>query len=177
VDVKPRDEDLVEEQDGELASGVERGSAGGSLYAGLSLPELYRRGFPPEALLAAMPASLGGPEEFLIGLCERVVEARPCSVGPLAFLAETYTARGEYARGLEIDLRLSRLMPEDPGVLYNLACSYSLTGEVDEAVETLQEALRRGWSDLAHLERDPDMANLRRDPRYGGLVKGLAGKK
>jgi len=149
-----------------------------SAFSGLPLPVLYRVGLPVGALLEPIPLETGeSVEEFLVAFCERVIEREPCCAGALVLLAEAYTAQGEYARGLRLDLRLRELRPDDPVVLYNLACSLSLTGEIDEALEALREAVGCGWRDFALLKRDPDMANVRKDPRWDELVKGLVKRK
>jgi len=42
------------------------------------------------------------------------------------YLGNAYTENGMYAKGLLVDLKLSRLKPNDPLVHYNLARSYAL---------------------------------------------------
>src|SRR5271154_2280738 len=69
--------------------------------------------------------------QFLEGLIRRdenYVEA-------LQILGDDYTRRGRYGEGLKIDERLCKLRPADSLVHYNLACSYSLTEQLDLAVE------------------------------------------
>lgn len=45
--------------------------------------------------------------------------------------------------------------------LYNLACVESLCGNQEEAVKYLREAVEAGWTDMAHLKADKDLANIR----------------
>ena len=59
--------------------------------------------------------------EFLSGLIER----DPEYVEALQLLGDDFTKRGQFNDGLKIDEQLSRLLPEDSMVFYNLACSYS----------------------------------------------------
>ena len=46
-------------------------------------------------------------------------------------------------------------------ILYNGACAYSLSKDVDKALSTLKLAVDYGWNDHAHTLVDPDLENLR----------------
>ena len=89
-------------------------------------------------------------------------------------LGNNYTLRGDYRRGLEIDLRLSALRPADPIVQYNLACSYSLLGSPNEAVASLEEAISLGYRDFEFMRKDRDLDPIRKDVRFQRLVERLA---
>ncbi len=109
--------------------------------------------------------------DFQIAFYEGIVREAPDLVDALIPLGDAYTRRGFYEKGLEIDLRLSRLRPGDPVVFYNLACSYSLLGQADPAVESMEKALNLGYNDLDFLMSDPDLKNLRRDARLRQLLR------
>ncbi len=53
---------------------------------------------------------------------------------------------------------------------YNAACLYSLMNETDQALEFLRKALENGYRDFAHMELDPDLANVRSLDVYKALV-------
>ena len=119
------------------------------------------------------------PEEdldFEIEFYERVMERNPNAVDVLMALGDDYTKAGRYREGLAIDLKLAKLRSNDPVVHYNLACSYSLLGQVDEALETLRRAIAVGYRDFSHMQRDPDLENVRRDPRYLALLQEIVKK-
>ncbi len=119
------------------------------------------------------------PEEdldFEIQFYERVIKRNPNSVDVLMALGDDYTKAGRYREGLAIDLKLAKLRSNDPVVHYNLACSYSLLGQVDEALETLRRAIAVGYRDFSHMQRDPDLENVRRDPRYLALLQEIVKK-
>jgi len=78
-----------------------------------------------------------------------------------------------HEKGLEIDVRLSRLLPEDTEVIYNLACSYSLLNQTESAIETLKRSIDLGYNDINHLEHDSDIDNIRNDRRYKTLINDL----
>jgi tetratricopeptide (TPR) repeat protein len=84
----------------------------------------------------------------------------------LQTLGDDYTRRGRYAEGLKVDERLCKLRPDDALVHYNLACSYSLTEQLDLAVETLETALNLGYRDFKWMAQDPDLENLREHAAY-----------
>ncbi|MDI6759478.1 MAG: tetratricopeptide repeat protein [Candidatus Brocadiaceae bacterium] len=109
-------------------------------------------------------------EDFTIWFLEGILENNPNHVDCLMYLGNVYTATGRYKEGLKVDQNLVRLRPEDPVAHYNLACSYSLLGDVDAAFKALEEAVALGYKDLVHLQRDSDLENLRKDHRYQGLI-------
>lgn len=97
---------------------------------------------------------------------ESLLVRLPDDVDTLKLLAEAYTSSGRVKDGLEVDFKLRELCPNDVYVRYNLACSLSLCGQVDDALVTLKDAIKLGYSDLKWMNSDPDLNNLRRDPRY-----------
>ena len=97
---------------------------------------------------------------------EGVVRRDPDYVDALQLLGDHYTQRGRFEEGLKVDERLSRLDPENALVFYNLACSYSLTGQFDRATLALEKALGLGYRDFAWLARDPDLKEFRQQPAY-----------
>ena len=100
--------------------------------------------------------------EFLEGLVRRA----PDYVDALQLLGDHYTQRGRYTEGLRVDERLARLEPQNSLVFYNLACSYSLTDQLDRAALALDKALQLGYRDFNFLAKDPDLRKLRQHPVY-----------
>jgi tetratricopeptide (TPR) repeat protein len=101
-----------------------------------------------------------------IGFIEGVVGKDPEYVEALQILGDDYTKRGRFDDGLKIDEQLARLRPQDATVLYNLACSYSLTERVAEAFDALHRSIEAGYSDFKWMAQDPDLARVRQDPLY-----------
>jgi tetratricopeptide (TPR) repeat protein len=109
--------------------------------------------------------------DFEIEFFGRVLERDPFFADVLRVHAHNLAAKGQYARALQIDRRLVRLLPERAIPWYNLACSYAVLGMVDPAFTALQRALELGYRHLGHLRRDPDLKALRRDPRFARLLR------
>ena len=84
----------------------------------------------------------------------------------LMALGDLYTKRGLFEKGLEVDRKLARMRPEDPYILYNLACSYSLVNHIDKAYDVMKLAIESGYDDFQHLQHDQDLDNLRKDQRF-----------
>lgn len=104
--------------------------------------------------------------DFQIRFYEDILKDKPDFIEALIAIGDLYTQRGMVEKGLEVDLRLSRLRPDDDGVLYNLACSYSLMREIDKAFGAMKLALECGYDDLNYLEVDDDLEHLRKDERF-----------
>jgi tetratricopeptide (TPR) repeat protein len=100
--------------------------------------------------------------QFLEGLVRR----DPYYVDALQLLGDHYTQRGRYMEGLKVDERLVILEPLSPLAFYNLACSYSLTDQLERAAVALDRALQLGYRDFNWLARDPDLRKLRQQPFY-----------
>ncbi|MFW6163579.1 MAG: TPR end-of-group domain-containing protein [Planctomycetota bacterium] len=92
-------------------------------------------------------------------------------------LGNDYTQRGHIEKGLGIDQRLCQLRSRDPIVHYNLACSYSLLGRVDEALEALEQAIAFGYDDFRYIHEDPDLKRVRSDPRFVALLEAALRKR
>jgi adenylate cyclase len=86
--------------------------------------------------------------------------------GTLVVLGETERSKRWLYRAIEID-------PEDPVVLYNVACNLATLGEIESAFEYLENAVQHGTVSAAWMRNDEDLANLRSDPRYSELLEQL----
>jgi Flp pilus assembly protein TadD len=108
--------------------------------------------------------------DIQIGFMEGLVKRDPSYVEALQILGDDYTRRGNFVAGLKVDEQLSQLRPTDSLVQYNLACSYSLTGNFNQAVAALDKALDLGYRDFKWLNQDPDLAAVREHPLYKKIV-------
>lgn len=60
---------------------------------------------------------------------------------------------------------------EDSDRFYNIACFYSLAGEVDRAFDALERSIESGKTDIEWLLNDSDLDNLRDDARFKDLLE------
>jgi Flp pilus assembly protein TadD len=101
-----------------------------------------------------------------LAILEGVLARDPQDAHLLGTLATLYTELGLVEKGLELDIRHVALTPDDPGARYDLACSLSLSGRLDEALAELEKALSLGFENTAWMMEDPDLAAVRADARW-----------
>jgi tetratricopeptide (TPR) repeat protein len=73
-------------------------------------------------------------------------------------------------------LKSLKLEPGRAWPHYDLACLDALEGNPNAAFRHLQEAVLRGFREVAHLRRDADLRSLRRDARWRDLVRTLTAR-
>ena len=84
--------------------------------------------------------------------------------------------RRQYAAAAE-NLQLATLIaPDNPRLLYNLACAHALNRDRRNALEALRRAVAKGFKDAAAIEGDKDLESLRDDPAYKQIVEELKKK-
>ncbi len=109
--------------------------------------------------------------DFEISILERALEWDPDDLVVLDSIGHAYTARGLNQKGLEVDLRLTRLDPKNPTFAYNLGCSLSLLGRLDESIAAIERAIDLGFRDPRLLATDPDLKAVRTHARFPSLVR------
>jgi len=140
-----------------------------SILGGLGLRDFYYLNISGQLRLP-MEHRQPSQDLFEMKFCERILARAPSHLPALEVLGHLYTRLGEYDKGLEVDQRIVRLRPERATAHYNLACSLSLTNQVEGALGELALAVRLGYSDLEHLEKDSDLSAVRSDPRYRDFI-------
>jgi predicted esterase len=94
----------------------------------------------------------------------------------------------KYDEGIALLMKILESEPKDSNTAYNLACAYSLKGDADKGFEWIGKAADWGWgggqgtlvgsrvasSNLQMTMTDPDLANLRKDPRWEPLITRVA---
>ena len=101
-----------------------------------------------------------------ISFMEGVIQRDPKFTEAWRVLSDDYARRGMPDKCLKADEQLARIQPEDPVVLYNLACSYSMAKHLHEAIAALTLSVTCGFSDFRWLMKDPDLVNLRKEPMF-----------
>jgi serine/threonine protein kinase/Flp pilus assembly protein TadD len=105
---------------------------------------------------------------------DRHLELHPDDARAYYLGAVVWCKMGEPARALEWANRALALDPEEPVTLYNVACFYSLQGQIDQALDCLENALKHGYAHKEWIEHDADLAALHGHPRYQAFIQALS---
>ena len=117
---------------------------------------------PLEAIPFVVDSSAAQSQiDFDIEFFRHVLRRNQHNVDVLRRQVELLARTGQYEEALRLDFRLVQLRPDDVIARYNLACTLSMVGDVEEALTVLDQALGLGYADLAHLETDPDLESVR----------------
>ncbi len=101
---------------------------------------------------------------------EKHLELHPDDARALYLGATDLCQLGERARSLDWARRALAIDPEDCGILYNVACVYSLQGSSEEALDCLEKALLHGFWYKRWAQHDSDLDSLRNHPRFQSLM-------
>jgi tetratricopeptide (TPR) repeat protein len=106
-------------------------------------------------------------------VAEKHLELNPDDARALYLAAGALVQLDERERALEWARRAQAIDPQDSGLLYNVACVFSLAGLKDEALGCLDTAIQNGFGHREWVENDSDLDPLRVDPRFQALLKRL----
>lgn len=71
----------------------------------------------------------------------------------------------------------AEIAPDNPQVLYELACTYALNREKRKALDALRKAVEQGFNDADAIAADKSLDSLRGEAAYRELVEKLSRKK
>ncbi len=108
-----------------------------------------------------------------VRLAEEKLKLNPDDSRALYMGANGLVALGEFDRGLEWANQALDLDTGEPMVLYNVACVQSLAGRIEEAIDSLEKAVRSGLTQKSWLVHDSNLNPLRQHPRYQALIQFL----
>ena len=95
-------------------------------------------------------------------------DARACQLGAgLAANLGEKDAAVEYAR------RALTINPDDPLLLYNIACMHALLGNPNDSLDCLEKAVDKGYGQKDWVEHDSDLNSLRELPRFQRILEGM----
>ena len=143
--------------------------------AGSLRPEDYQI---PNFLGLAMK-SLGRTEEALasyrkqLRLGEQHLEQHPDDSRACIMAANAHANMQDAEKSALYAARAIAMDPEDPMLLYNVACLYGVLGRTDDCLTALEQAVNKGWGDKAWLEHDSDFDSVRGEARYLALIRAM----
>jgi tetratricopeptide (TPR) repeat protein len=134
---------------------------------------------PPSAAASPALARLAAQSQidFELDFFAAVLDRQPDFVEVLKAHAKNLALAKRHLEGLQIDVRITRIRPNDSLARYNLACSLSLTRRYDEALAELRKAVELGYRDFPFMMKDRDLDPIRRDPRFRALVREYERKR
>lgn len=109
--------------------------------------------------------------DFELDFFAKILERHPTYIEVLRAHGNNLTMKGRVEEGMAIDKRLIQLRPQDCLAHYNLACSYALLKQPDQAIKTLRKAIELGYRDFRYMKQDRDLESVRRDPRFRQLIR------
>jgi len=92
-------------------------------------------------------------------------DTRACVLGAAAF-----ATFGEVERSAALAKRALAIDPDDPMLLYNVACTYSLLHMTDEALDCLESAVDKGYGHKEWMEHDSDFDSIKDTPRFKAIL-------
>jgi len=101
---------------------------------------------------------------------ERQIAMVPEDARARILLATDYASRGKKEAAAEQLASAVGMRPNDPNTLYNAACAYGLMSMKPEALAMFKRAVEAGYSNLAWVSRDTDLACLHDDPEFQRLI-------
>jgi len=104
-------------------------------------------------------------------LANQQMRRHPDDVRALYMGANALVALGETEEGLSWARRARTIAPEEPLVLYNLACIHALAHDPTVAIGLLERAVDQGYTDSGWMAKDDDLAILHESPRFKSLVE------
>jgi len=108
-----------------------------------------------------------------IAIAEAHLRMTPDDARALYMGANGLVALGEIEKGLEWAKRAVGMGPDEPMVLYNVACIFSLANRVDEALGYIEASVANGMRLRGWLEHDSNLDNIRNTPRFQAVMAKL----
>jgi adenylate cyclase len=108
-----------------------------------------------------------------VAIAEAHLKVTPDDARALYMGANGLVAMGEVEKGLEWATRAVDMGPDDPMLLYNVACIFSLANHVDEALGYVEASVDNGMRLRGWLEHDSNLDNIRDTPRFQAVMAKL----
>ncbi len=133
--------------------------------------------FQAPTFLATTLQSMGMHAESLamdrrtVQLIEDRLELNPDDARACNLAAGSLSRLGESERALEFARRSLDIDPNDPMLLYNVACTYCGLGMIDDALSCLERSIDGGFGHKEWIEHDSDFDPIRETPRFQAILR------
>jgi non-specific serine/threonine protein kinase len=108
-----------------------------------------------------------------VAIAEAHLRLTPDDARALYMGANGLVALGEVEKGLAWARRAVGMGPDDPMLLYNVACIFSLANRTDEALGYIEAAVEHGMRLRGWLEHDSNLDSIRDTPRFQAVMARL----
>jgi serine/threonine protein kinase/Flp pilus assembly protein TadD len=108
-----------------------------------------------------------------IVLVEKHLQLNPDDARALCLGGGALSEIGEIEKALDWAKRAIDIDPNDPGVLYNASCIYSLLEKIDQALNCFERAIDSGFASKEWIETDSDLDKIRNQPRFKEILAKL----
>jgi len=118
-----------------------------------------------------MDADAKNSYRHAVQLIDERLELNPDDARALILGAGALASLGEQTKALDFAGRALAVDPDDPGILYNIACTYASLGKPEDAISALEGAVDKGYAHKEWMENDPELEPIRNSPRYQALLQ------
>ena len=108
-----------------------------------------------------------------IRLMQSRLELNPDDARACNLIAAAFSILGETAPALDYAERSLAIDPDDPMLLYNVACTYAQLHKPDDALGCLERAVDKGFGHKEWIEHDPDLESIRDTPRFRAIAQAM----
>jgi len=142
--------------------------------------QLQPEDFQAPAFLGGSYAGLGMRAEATaarrraVKLIEQRLDLNPDDARAYNLGATTLAKLGNIPRALEFARKSLSIEPEDPLILYNVACLYALIDKREEALGYLERAVTNGFAHRESMANDPDLDSIRKTPWFQAIAQAMA---
>jgi adenylate cyclase len=159
----------------------------GKIEKAESLFELAEQVKPEEcqapSLLAFMGRILGHKKKFeeatrrTLAKVEKSLEFNPDDSRALYLGADALAELGYREKAFEWIQKCYSLDPNDPYIVYGIACFHSRLGLTEAALHYFEKAVRAGFTQLEWIKNDTDFDPIKKHPRFKSIVSELEAQR
>jgi TolB-like protein/Tfp pilus assembly protein PilF len=120
-----------------------------------------------------MRAEANAARRRAVRLIEQRLDIDPDHARAYNLGATTLMKLGNIPRALEFATMSLSIEPDDPLILYNVACMYALMDKREDALANLERAVRNGFGHRESMANDPDLDSIRRTPWFHAIVQAM----